>query len=58
MLRGVLSQKNCYGEEKVRRLIQTYPGRNSYWLAAYGDSRGDFELLDFANESHYKPFRK
>ena len=28
-----------------------------YWLTAYGDSRGDYELLDFANEGHYKPFR-
>lgn len=55
---GRFISKNCYGEEKVRRLIQLYPGRNSYCLAAYGDSRGDFELLDFANESHYKPFRK
>lgn len=50
--------RNCYGEEKVRRLLQLYPERQDYWLVAYGDSRGDFELLDFANESHYKPFRR
>ena len=48
---------NCYGEEKVKRLLQLYPERTEYWLTAYGDSRGDTELLDFANESYYKPFR-
>ena len=46
-----------YGEEKVKRLLQLYPERTEYWLTAYGDSRGDTELLDFANESYYKPFR-
>lgn len=54
---GRFLTKNCYGEEKVRRLLKLYPDRQDYWLVAYGDSRGDFEMLDFANESHYKPFR-
>ena len=27
------------------------------FIIAYGDSRGDKELLDYADESHYKPFR-
>ena len=57
VLTGRFATKNCYGEEKVKRLLQLYPERTEYWLTAYGDSRGDFELLDFANESHYKPFR-
>jgi phosphoserine phosphatase len=26
-------------------------------MIAYGDSRGDKELLAMAKESHYKPFR-
>jgi phosphoserine phosphatase len=26
-------------------------------IIAYGDSRGDKELLAYANEGHYKPFR-
>lgn len=54
---GRFLTKNCYGEEKVRRLLKLYPDRQDYWFVAYGDSRGDFEMLDFANESHYKPFR-
>lgn len=56
-LTGRFLTKNCYGEEKVVRLLQLFPERTEYWLTAYGDSRGDFELLDFANESYYKPFR-
>lgn len=57
VITGRFLTKNCYGEEKVRRLLKLYPDRQDYWLVAYGDSRGDFEMLDFANESYYKPFR-
>lgn len=57
ILTGRFLTKNCYGKEKVTRLLQLYPERTQYWLTAYGDSRGDAELLDFANESYYKPFR-
>lgn len=56
-LTGRFLTKNCYGKEKVTRLLQLYPERTQYWLTAYGDSRGDTELLDFANEGYYKPFR-
>lgn len=56
VLTGRFLTKNCYGEEKVKRLLQLYPERSSYSLVAYGDSQGDFALLDFADESHYKPF--
>ena len=57
VLTGRCLTKNCYGEEKVTRLLQLFPERTQYWLTAYGDSRGDFELLDFANESYYRPFK-
>ena len=57
VLTGRFLTKNCYGEEKVTRLLQLYPERTEYWLTAYGDSRGDFELLNFANEGYYKPFK-
>ncbi len=56
VLTGRFLTKNCYGKEKVRRLLQMFPDRKDYWLCAYGDSRGDFEMLDFANEGYYKPF--
>ncbi len=56
-LTGRFLTRNCRGAEKVRRLTELLPLRKEYWLVAYGDSRGDIEMLDFANEGHYKPFR-
>ena len=56
-LTGRFLTKNCYGEEKVNRLKAIYPNRQDYHLTAYGDSNGDKELLAFADESHFKPFR-
>ncbi len=56
-LTGRFLTPNCYGQEKVNRIIEEYPDRESYHLTAYGDSRGDRELLAFADEAHYKPFR-
>ena len=56
-LTGRFLTKNCYGQEKVNRILSLYPNRQDYYLTAYGDSRGDKELLAFANESHFKPFR-
>ena len=57
LLTGRFLTKNCYGQEKVSRIQALYPHREEYHLTAYGDSRGDKELLAFADESHYKPFR-
>lgn len=57
-LTGRFLTKNCYGQEKVRRLLERYPHREDYHLTAYGDSSGDKELLAFADESYYKPFRQ
>ena len=56
-LTGRFLTANCYGKEKVRRLLALYPDRQEYRLTAYGDSRGDKELLAFADEAHYQPFR-
>ena len=56
-LTGRFLTKNCYGQEKVDRVRSMYPDRDDYYLIAYGDSRGDRELLAFADEAHYKPFR-
>lgn len=61
MLTGRFLTNNCYGAEKVRRLLLQYPelktDRNSFYVEAYGDSRGDRELLAFADKAYYKPFR-
>lgn len=55
-LTGKLLTENCYGKEKVSRLLRIYPNRQTYHLTAFGDSRGDKELLAFADEAHYKTF--
>jgi len=55
-LTGQFTTKNCYGQEKVNRLTALYPHREAYELIAFGDSRGDKELLDFADKGFYKPF--
>lgn len=57
LLTGRFSTKNCYGQEKVNRLLSVFPDRENYRLVAYGDSSGDRKLLDFADEQHYKPFQ-
>lgn len=57
LITGRFLTPNCYGREKVNRLRAVFPDRQSYRLTAFGDSRGDRELLAFADETHYKPFR-
>lgn len=47
---GRFLSKNCYGKEKVNRLLTMEPNREEYVLHAYGDSRGDREMLDFADK--------
>lgn len=49
-LTGSFLTKNCYGQEKVNRLLEVEPNRNEYFLYAFGDSRGDKEMLEFADE--------
>ena len=51
-LTGRFCTLNCYGKQKVIRLMEHEPDRSGYFLYAYGDSRGDRELLDFADEKH------
>lgn len=50
LVMGGLLSKNCYGEENVNRLLQVEPRRDEYNLYAYGDSRGDKEMLVFSDE--------
>ena len=56
ILTGRFLTDNCYGQEKVNRIIGQYPNRNEYQLIAYGDSRGDKELLEYADKGYYRPF--
>lgn len=56
-LTGRFSSKNCYGEEKVNRIKAIYPNRKEWYMVAFGDSRGDRAMLNYADEQHFKPFR-
>lgn len=50
-LTGRFATPNCYGPEKVRRLKEALPlARSLYYIEAYGDSRGDKEMLAFADK--------
>jgi phosphatidylglycerophosphatase C len=51
---GHLKGKNCWGPEKERRLIELIGPKENYTLYAYGDSRGDEELLSTADYPFYR----
>jgi|UniRef100_E6QS33 phosphatidylglycerophosphatase C len=46
---GALQGKNCYGAEKAVRLRELLPSNAK--LYAYGDSRGDLEMLAMADKA-------
>lgn len=67
LLTGRFCSANCYGEEKVHRICQALTrtldngkgvtsfsfDRTHYYIYAYGDSRGDREMLAFADKGYY-----
>lgn len=55
---GQLQGLNCWGPEKARRLLEKYGPKENFVLYAYGDSRGDQELLALADYPHYRYFSK
>jgi len=57
LVTGKFLSKNCYGIEKANRVQEAYDLSEYGHIYAYGDSRGDKELLELADESFYKPFR-
>jgi phosphatidylglycerophosphatase C len=56
LITGNFLTKNCHGPEKVERLMEKFPDRDSYTLYVYGDSNGDKELLALADHSFYRSF--
>ena len=59
-LTGNFKSNNCYGKEKVHRIAEVLKSfeRSEYEIEAFGDSRGDKEMLAFADKGHFKPFRE
>jgi len=53
---GSLKGENCFGPVKMQRLENLLGLRGGYTLYAYGDSRGDKELLAAADFPFYKSF--
>lgn len=55
-LTGKFSTKNCYGIEKVNRLKETFQLEQFDYIYAYGDSSGDKELLEIADQKFFRSF--
>ena len=55
-LTGKFATKNCYGIQKVIRLKKKISQLDQKTLHAYGDSKGDKELLKIADFPFYKCF--
>jgi HAD superfamily phosphoserine phosphatase-like hydrolase len=53
---GKFETKNCYGPEKVNRINEVYNLSDYDYIYAYGDSRGDKEMLAIADKRYYKYF--
>jgi phosphatidylglycerophosphatase C len=51
---GRLAGGNCFGPEKLNRLVDFLGDRSAFTLYAYGDSRGDRELLNSADYAFYR----
>ncbi|VVO16734.1 HAD family hydrolase [Pseudomonas fluorescens] len=56
LLTGRITGNNCRCENKVLRLEAVYGPLSQYQLKAWGDTRGDHELLDAAQEAHWRHF--
>ncbi|CAM3791618.1 HAD family hydrolase [Rahnella bruchi] len=56
MLTGRISGHNCRCAQKVARLEAEYGPLASYHLRAWGDTRGDYEMLAAAQEPYWRHF--
>jgi phosphatidylglycerophosphatase C len=55
-IKPIFKSKNCYGAEKVGRIVEQIPNITNAECYAYGDSSGDKELLAFAKHSFFRKF--
>ena len=56
VLTGKIIGNNCRCGEKIKRLERVYGDLTQYHLRAWGDSRGDHELLYAAQDPHWRYF--
>ena len=57
-LTGRFLSRNCYGIEKVKRIKESIKLSDFEYIYAYGDSRGDREMLALGDETYYKVFQR
>jgi HAD superfamily hydrolase (TIGR01490 family) len=55
-LTGLITGHNCRCGQKVERLESIYGQLGNYHLRAWGDTRGDYELLAAAQDAHWRHF--
>ncbi|PTB96544.1 HAD-IB family hydrolase [Marivirga lumbricoides] len=55
---GKIEGKNCNGIEKVHRIKQLLSLSDFKYIYAYGNSKGDKEMLDIASHPFYKFFQQ
>ncbi len=59
LINGKFATRNCYGEEKAIRIKASFPDLDSYTkIYAYGDSKGDLQMIGLATEKFYCFFKK
>ena len=51
---GDLDGGNCFGENKALRIREYLSNKQDVVIYAYGDSRGDKEMLELADYAYYK----
>lgn len=56
LITGKFKTPNCYGPEKVRRLKSLIDLEEYTPIYAYGDSRGDYEMLALADHPYFRAF--
>lgn len=57
-LTGAITGHNCRSAQKVARLEAVYGPLEQFHLRAWGDTRGDYELLASAQDPHWRYFHK
>jgi phosphatidylglycerophosphatase C len=55
--RLISESPNCIREQRVLCLREAY-GEDVQLIAAYGDTKGDFEMLKIAQQPHYRVFKE
>ena len=54
---GEIEGYNVWGKNKVRRIFDQFAPHSVKIIEAYGDTRGDREMLHAAKASFFRPFR-